>query len=264
MPSAEINGCTVNYELSGRANAPVVMLSHSLASDMALWDAQLEALEGRWRVLRYDTRGHGGSEATPGPYHLDLLGDDAVRLLDHLEIDHVHWVGISMGGMIGQNLALCHADRLRSAALCDTAARIPAEAKPAWEERIALARREGMAPLVEPTLARWFTDAYRARAPEPYRRIRQQILDTDVAGFTGCAAAIMELDYLDRLGEIDLPTLILVGDDDLSTPPPNSEAMHERIAGSELHVIADARHLTCVEQAEAFNSLLLAFLDRYC
>lgn len=259
---AEINGCTLNYQLSGKPGAPAVMLSHSLASSMIMWDAQREALENKFHLLRYDARGHGESEATTGAYTLDMLGEDVIGLLDHLQIEKVHWVGLSMGGMIGQNLALFHADRLHSIALCDTTSQIPEEARPLWDERIELARTQGLAPLAEPTLERWFTDAYRRQAPTPYRRIRQQLFDTDATGFIGCSEAIKELDYLDRLSAIDLPTLILVGDDDLSTPPPNSDAMHAQIIGSSLHVIPHARHLSSVEQPEIFNRLLLDFLIR--
>ena len=257
----EINGLNVSYALSGPESAPVVCLSHSLACSAIMWDPQLAALADGFRVLRYDTRGHGETDAPDGPYTLDQLADDAVALLDALEIDKVHWVGLSMGGMIGQSLGIRHPRRLLSLALCDTLSVVPEEAQSIWTERIETARTQGMSPLCEPTLARWFTPAYRERHPPALDSIRRQILATPVAGYIGCCEAIRRIDYLDRLGGIRLPTCVIVGADDPATPPPASEAIHQRIAGSSLTLIDDAAHLSNVEQPEAFNRALLGFLS---
>jgi len=156
------NGISMHYTLNGPASAPVVTLSHSLATDLSMWEPQVAPLTGRYRVLRYDTRGHGGTDAPAGPYTLAQLADDARALLQALGIERTHFVGLSMGGMIGQQLGLRCPELLRSLVLCDTSSRVPAEARPAWDERIGVAEREGMAPHVEPTIGRWFTPSFAA------------------------------------------------------------------------------------------------------
>ncbi len=254
------NGIQMNYELSGREDAPMVVLSHSLGCNLAMWDPQLESLETHYRVLRYDTSGHGGSDAPAEAYSMDQLGDDAIGLLDALNIDLVHWVGLSMGGMIGQCLALNHAERLLSLALCDTAAVIPDEAQSMWQERIDLVRDKGMEALVQSTLERWFTPPYLSQNPPGVELIRKHFLATPVAGYIGCSEAIRGLNYLERLSEIKTPTLIIVGEDDPGTPVAASEAMHERIPESRLAILMSAAHLSNIEQPEAFNKALMRFL----
>jgi 3-oxoadipate enol-lactonase len=251
---------TTHYELCGPEQAPVVMLSHSLASGMSMWDLQLTALKSRFRILRYDTRGHGGSDVPAGPYRLDDLVADAVALMDALAIRQVHFVGLSMGGMIGQGIALVHPDRLLSLSLCSTSARIPQEAQPVVQERIDTALKEGLRALVDGTLARWFTPGYLKTKPPEVERIRRQFLATPVAGYVGCTEAIRRLDYLEQLARITLSTLIIVGEDDPGTPVSASRAMHERIDGSKLVIIPSAMHLCNIERTEVFNSALAGFL----
>lgn len=255
------NGIEMNYELSKEKDAPVVVLSHSLACSMVMWQPQLEVLESHFRVLRYDMRGHGKSEANEGAYTLEQLAADVIGLLDALELDRVHFVGLSIGGMIGQCLALNYADRLQTLALCDTAAIIPEEAKPLFEERIRRARDQGMEALVEETLERWFTQPYLKQNSPEVERIRNQILATPVAGFIGCSKAILGLNYVERLSQIKLPTLIIVGEDDPGTPVAASEAIHKRIQNSKLVVLPSAAHLCNIEQTDAFNAALLPFLQ---
>jgi 3-oxoadipate enol-lactonase len=254
------NGIQMNYELSGRKDAPVVALSHSLASSLVMWDPQMDALEAYFQVLRYDIRGHGHSEAPAGPYTLELLGDDAIGLLDGLGIDTVHWVGLSMGGMIGQSIALNHPNRLRCLVLCDTAALIAVEAQPIWQERIDTARERGMEPQLQATLERWFTPFFLSMNTKMLTLIQKQFLATPVEGYISCSGAIRKLNYLDRLSEIKIPTLIMVGEDDPGTPVSASEAMQKRILNSRLVVLSSSRHLSNVEQPEAFNDTLLNFL----
>lgn len=254
------NDIEINCEVSGKQDAPVVVMSHSLGSSLAMWNPQMEALESHFRVLRYDLRGHGGSNAPPGAYTLEQLGEDAVCLLDALRIQVAHWVGLSIGGMIGQYLALNHADRLRSLVLCDTAAALPEDAQAMRQQRIGIAREQGMEPLVEPTLERWFTAAFLRRNPPQVELIRRQFLTTPTAGYIGCSEAIGNLNYLKRLFEIKIPTLIIVGEEDPATPVTASEAIHERIPGSRLVVLPSAAHLSNVEQPEAFNRALIDFL----
>lgn len=256
------NGIEHHLAVTGPEQAPVVMLSHSLASSQVMWAPQLPVLEKEFRVLRYDTRGHGASDAPPPPYSLDTLVADALAILDALGVERAHFVGLSMGGMIGQGLALAHPERLLSLSLCDTMAQIPAEAQPTWEERIQKAQNEGMAALADATLERWFTPPFRTGQPDNIAPIRQQILDTPVAGFVGCASAIRALDYLERLSAIAVPTQVLVGADDTGTPVSAAEAIHQRIAGSRLRVLPNAAHLSNIEQSHAFNELLLEFLTK--
>jgi 3-oxoadipate enol-lactonase len=237
------------------------MLSHALATSLEMWSPQLPVLETRFRVLRCDTRGHGGSAAPDGAYSLAQLANDAVAVLDALDIESVHWVGISMGGMIGQALALHHAGRLKSLALCDTAAVVSSSAQPIWRQRIEKARSDGMAALADETLQRWFTASFLAADPPIVRRIRELILSTPVSGFIGCSEAIRRLDFLNRLGDINLPTQIVVGEQDPGTPVAESEAIHRRIKSSRLAIIPSAAHLCNIEQSETFNHILLGFLQ---
>ena len=256
------NGIDINYELTGKKGAPVVMLSHSLACSLVMWQPQMDMLESAFRVLRFDTRGHGDSDAPQGSYSLEQLAMDAIGLMDALKIDRVHFVGLSMGGMIGQSLALDYADRLKSLTLCDTAAIMPDETQPVWQQRIDAAGEKGIKGQVDETLERWFRPEYLQQNPPEVEMIRRQILATPVAGYIGCCEAIRRLKYLDRLSGINLPTLIMVGEEDPGTPVAASEDMHERISDSRLVVLPSARHLSNIEQSEAFNAALMEFLTQ--
>ncbi len=258
-----VKGIEVNCELSGKEGALVVVLSHSLASSLKMWEPQMKMLNAHFQVLRYDTRGHGQSQTTPAPYSLELLGEDAIGLMDQLGLERVHWVGLSMGGMIGQAIALHHPERLLSLSLCDTSAVIPAEAQPIWDERIEGVRTIGMSSQLETTMERWFTPSYLRSNPPMLTLIQKEFLATPPEGYIGCASAIRRLNYLDRLSEIELPTLIMVGEDDPATPVSASQAIHERIKHSKLIVLPSCRHLSNVEQAEAFNAHLIEFLKSY-
>ncbi len=254
------NGISVNYTLDGPMSAPVVTLSHSLATDLSMWEPQMAALTARYRVLRYDTRGHGGTDAPPGAYSLEQLADDARALLRTLGIARTHWIGLSMGGMIGQALALRAPDLFLSLVLCDTSSRIPAEAKPLWQERIKTAETQGMEPLVEPTLGRWFTASFRERRKDVVDPVRAMIRATNPLGYAGCCHAISALDLTDRLSTIKLPTLIVVGEEDQGTPVSASRAIQASISGSRLEIIKSAAHLSNLEQPEAFIAAVMPFL----
>jgi 3-oxoadipate enol-lactonase len=256
----KVNGMQMNYELSGKKGSPVVVLSHSLASSLVMWNPQMDALNPHFQVLRYDIRGHGKSDVPPGPYTLELLAGDIIGLLDALDIERVHFVGLSIGGMIGQSLALNHIHRLRSLALCDSASVIPQEAQPIWQERINKALSKGMEAQIDETMERWFTPSFLKQSSPMLEIIRKQILATSVQGYIGCAEAIRKLNYLDRLSEIKISTLIMVGEDDPGTPVSASEAMHKQLSKSKLVILPSARHLSNIEQAEAFNATLLKFL----
>jgi 3-oxoadipate enol-lactonase len=257
------NGIQINYEMLGQEGGPVVVLSHSLGAGLAMWDPQIEVLAAHYRVLRYDTRGHGRTDAPAEAYTFEMLGDDAIGLLDALGIDVVNWVGLSMGGMIGQCLAVNYPHRLRTLALCDTAAVLSDEFKQTFQERVETVRSKGMQALAQLTLERWFTPPYLQENPPVVEKIRRQFLATPVAGYIGCIEALRHLDYLERLPQIKTPTLIIVGKEDLGTPVAASEAMHDRIPDSRLVVLPSAAHFSNVEQAQAFNNALMGFLEEH-
>ncbi len=258
-----VNDIETNYEISGKHAAPVVVLSHSLGSSAVMWTPQIEELNSEYRVLRYDTRGHGDSSAPDDAYDLDLLGDDAVALLDALDIERAHWVGLSMGGMIGQSIALRYPERLLSLALCDTMAVVPDEMQGVWLERIDTARESGMDALADATMERWFTAAFRSAHAQAVAPIRRQFVATAVAGFVGCCEAIRRLNFLPRLDGIEIPTLVVVGEYDQATPVAAADAMHEQIATSKRVVIPNAAHLSNIEQREVFNTTVLDFLRQH-
>jgi 3-oxoadipate enol-lactonase len=252
------NGIEIHYEFSG--NGPWVTLAHSLATDRTVWDELTKVLSKHFSVLRYDARGHGRSSAPEGDYAFPQLVDDLVGLLDALQIERTHFVGLSMGGMLGQHFALAAPERLDRLAIVSSTSYVPPEARALWDERIAVARREGMQAHVESTLARWFTAPYRAAHPEVMARIGALIATTPVAGFAGWGAAICTLDLTERLGAIKAPTLVVVGAEDTGTPPAASQAIAAAIPGARLEIIPQASHQLEIEQAETFTRLLLDFL----
>lgn len=254
------NGIEIHYEISG--NGPWITLSHSLACNLHMWDDQMALLTKNFKVLRFDTRGHGQSSAPPGDYTLDQMADDVKGLFDALGITRTHWMGLSMGGMIGQTVALKYPGVFQSLMLADTTARRPPNAAQMWGERITAARAQGMAGVLDSTLARWFTAPYKASATDVMARIGAQILSTPVDGFCGACAAIAKVDTLDRLQEIKIPALIIVGEQDHGTPPEMAQAIHANLPGSELVTIANAAHLSNVEQREVFNDAITRFLNR--
>jgi 3-oxoadipate enol-lactonase len=255
------NGVEIAYRFDGPEDGPVVMFSNSLASNLSMWDAQVPALSDKYRLLRYDQRGHGGSEATQPPYSFDLLLEDARALIRALGLGPVHFCGLSMGGMTGQLFGAKYPDMLRSLILCDTSSRM---ADPSvWAPRIKAARGDGMASLAPSTLERWFTAPYRAKAKREIERVGAMIASTPVDGFVGCCNAIAAMDQTHLLAGIKTPTLIIVGADDPSTTVAQSETIHREIVGSKLVVLKNAAHLSNIEQADEFNAALRAFLDKH-
>lgn len=255
---ARIDDIDVRYEITG--GGPWLTLSHSLAVNLDMWAPQLAALEGRFRVLRYDTRGHGDTSAPPAPYTLERLADDAHGLLRHLGIGRTHWLGLSMGGMIGQTLAVRHPEVLDRVVLADTTGRMPAAAAATWAERVRTARSEGLQALEQPTLSRWFTEPFRHAQPALMARVGAMIRATPVEGYAGCCAAIAATDLLDALARQRSPALVIVGAQDEATPPAAAEAIVRHWPGASLRVIPDASHLSNLEQPERFNEAVLAFL----
>jgi 3-oxoadipate enol-lactonase len=255
------NSIEVNYEVHGKEGAPWLVLSHSLACSVRMWDPQIAALQDRYRILAYDTRGHGGTEAPKGEYSLELLADDLFSLLRELKIKTPHFCGLSMGGMIGQTFALKYPGVFRSLTLADTTSRYPAEAWPQWQERIRTAEAKGMAPLAQPTLERWFTEPFRKSNAAAVEAVRKLILATPVAGYVGCCYAIPKIDLTARLKEIKCPLLVIVGEQDPGTPPAMAREIHDNAPGSKLAVLPQAAHLANLEQPERFTRALAEFLS---
>jgi 3-oxoadipate enol-lactonase len=254
------NGIDTHYTIEG--DGPWLAMSHSLACNIAMWDEQASLLAKRFKVLRYDTRGHGRSEAPRGAYTLEQLADDAKALFDAVGARDVHWVGLSMGGMIGQTLALKYPGTLKSLVLADTTSRYAPEAAPQWAERIRIAESQGMDALTEPTIGRWFTAGFRAAKPERVKQVAESIRSTPVPGYVGCCNAIPKIDLTARLKEIKLPALVIVGEQDPGTPVAMARAIQENLPGAELVIIPNAAHLSNIERPEAFNRALGAFYDR--
>jgi 3-oxoadipate enol-lactonase len=253
------NGININYKLEGAVNAPVVVLSNSLLSNYHMWDDQIEALTNKFQVLRYDTRGHGGTDAPTTPYSLDIFVEDVIGLLDGLGIEKVHFVGLSMGGFLAQPLAVKYPDRLLSLVLCDTACHMPVPA--VWDDRIAAAQKGGVESLVDGNLERWFTVPFRNAGGAQLEAIKKMIAATSLQGFVNCVNAFKEMSQCDILGEIKTPTLVIVGADDPSCPVAAAEILHAGIVGSQLEIIPDAAHLPNIEQKDQFNEILLKFLN---
>lgn len=258
MPTLRANGIDIHYRIEG--SGPWVTLSHALTTDLTLWDSLAAALAEHLTVLRYDTRGHGATTAPPPPYDFASLVGDLLGLLDALGVERTHFVGLSMGGMIGQHFALAAPQRLDRLVVANSISRVPPETAAIWQQRIDQAKAEGTAAMAPATLERWFTAPYRAAHPDVMDRIARLIAATPVAGYAGCAEAIRRLDITNRLGAVAAPTLVLVGADDPGTPPAVSRSIAEAIPGARLEIIPSASHLSCVEQEAVFNRLVADFL----
>lgn len=259
MNRIKANGIDTSYKMEGPADAPVLMLSNSLLTDYGMWDAQVPAFTRKYRLLRYDSRGHGGTQATSGPYSMDMLVDDVVGLLDALDVRKVHFLGLSKGGMVAQLLAAKHGDRLLSVALCDTACQMPPAS--VWEDRIKLAQAKGTSAFVKPMTERWLTEGFRAQHPEILAKLGAMISRTSVDGVVGSAHAIKDMDHLPILSSITVPALVVVGEQDMGTPVAAAEVLHREIRQSKMVVIKNAAHLPNIEQTETFNTAVLEFLN---
>jgi 3-oxoadipate enol-lactonase len=248
----------LHHRLDGPDDAPVLMLSNSLGTNLAMWEDQLAALAGRFRVLRYDQRGHGRSPATPGPYTMAELAADALDLLDRLGLERVSFCGVSLGGMTGMWLAINSPERLERLALCCTSAHLPP--REMWTERAATVRAHGIEAVVDAQLERWFTPALAELRPEALERTRQALLDTPAEGYAGCCEAIAAHDLRGELGAIRTPTLVLAAAADPATPPEHGRLIAAGIGGARLVVLEQGRHLAAVERPEEFSREVLAHL----
>ncbi|MGH7156490.1 MAG: alpha/beta fold hydrolase [Acetobacteraceae bacterium] len=258
-----LNGRRIHYDLAGPDDGPTVCFTHSLAADGGMWAEQLSPLlEYGFRVLRLDMRGHGGSEPVPGSYSMSALAQDVADALTVLDIPRVHYVGLSIGGMIGQAFALDHAPALISAMWCDTLPSSPRWAKEGWDQRMGTVRQTGsLESLADATMERWFTDGFKSSAPGRWKQLRDTIAATTPDGYLGCCDAILDFDFSDRLPDVKLPVLVVCGADDLGTPALENRRIAELVPDARYEEIAEARHFPNVEQREAFNQVLLDWLD---
>ena len=261
VEKVRVGDIDIAYRWDGAADGPVLMMAHAMGTSHRLWDPQVPALEERYRVLRYDWRGHGDTDAPPGPYTLDQFEGDAVGLMDALGLPSVHWVGISTGGMIGQGLAINHATRVATLTLCNTTSQSSPWYRNWVAERQAVVKQDGMDPVWDMTKRLWFTDGFVDGGGSAYEAVRDVFVRTPVPGYLGGTSAVADLAYRDRLHEISCPPRIIGAGDDPATPIEQSYEIRDRISGATLEVIEGQRHFSNVEVPELFNVILSRGLE---
>ena len=259
MKKIQVNGIEMNYQVDGPENASVVMMSNSLMSNLKMWDCTIPAFTDKYRVVRYDTRGHGATQTTPGPYSIQTLAADAAALIQALGVGPVHFMGLSMGGMIAQYLGANYPDLVLSLTLCDTASEMPPRSL--WEERLQIATTQGIQGLAEGTIKRWFNQGFIEHAPQEVQKVREMILGTSVDGYVACACAVRDMAQSTMLLKVKKPSLVLVGRQDPACTVDQGMVIHKLIEGSQYVIIEDAAHLSNIEQPEAVNQVVRKFID---
>lgn len=261
--TATINGISMRYDVQGPADGPAVVLHHPLATNLTFWDELMAVLTPTYRVVRFDARGHGTSDAPAGRYDFQVLASDVVALMDHVGMTRAAYLGLSMGGMVGQFLGLDHASRFNSLMLVSTSSRTAPEMRSLWKDRVVVAREKGMASQVEPAMARWVAAATKTNKPHLVARFAAMIEATPLEGYAGWCGAIEFLDATDRLGAIKLPTRVIVGAVDPATPVAAAEVIHKAIPGSDLVVLPDVSHMLSSEDPASFHAAVLPFLKQH-
>jgi 3-oxoadipate enol-lactonase len=258
MHILKVGEARIHYALEGQNAAPVLVFSNSLGTNYSMWDPQTAAFAKKFRILRYDTRGHGQSSQTPGPYSIEQLGKDVLALLDALDLDRVSFVGLSMGGMIGMWLGANAPDRLNRLVLCNTGAKIgTAEA---WNARIDAVEKRGMSAVAAAVVERWFTPAFRQKAPEAIAGVFKILEGTNPSGYAACCAAVRDFDFREQLSKVRTPTLVISGAHDPATPPSDGRFLAQRIPSAK-YVELNAAHLSNIEDADHFTLELSAFVN---
>lgn len=257
MPFVDLNNMHTCFEWSGGEGLPDLVLSNSLGADLSMWNPQIEEFSRRFRVLRYDTRGHGGSATTDGPYTIEQLGGDVITMLDALNIRHAAFCGLSMGGLIGQWLAIHAPQYIDQLILANTAARIGTVER--WNARIRAVLEEGMQAAVPSILERWFTHEYRALAPEAVAAAGRMLEAANPRGYAACCEALRDMDEEEFVHRIDVPTLVIAGAKDTATPPAEGMSLADRIAGAQ-YLCLNAAHLSNIEAAGEFTAAVTGFL----
>jgi 3-oxoadipate enol-lactonase len=254
----EVDGARINCRVDGAAGAPVLVMSNSLGTDIAMWEPQIAALARTFRVIRYDTRGHGTSETTPGPYTIDRLGRDVVGVLDALEVERAHFCGLSLGGMTGMWLGIHAPERIARLVLANTAAVIGPPDN--WNARIEKVRAGGMAAISRAVVERWFTPAFIAAHAAETASMIQMMERQPADGYVACCAAVRDMDQRSGIAAIRAPTLVIAGTLDLATPPADGRFLAESIQGAQ-YTELPAAHISNIEAAAAFSAALLPFLN---
>jgi 3-oxoadipate enol-lactonase len=251
-------GGRIHYELTGPSRSSVFVLSNSLGTNFSMWDPQISELNQKWRVLRYDTRGHGQSAITPGPYSMAQLGRDVLDLLGALNVATFAFCGLSMGGMIGMWLAVHAPERLQKLVLCSTAAKIGTAET--WNARIETVRKGGMKSIATATMERWFTARFRSQRPDTVERIKQIVERANPEGYIACCGALRDCDLRDSISGIRTPTLVISATHDPATPPSDGRFLSDHIRGAR-YIELDAAHLSNIEQPAKFTVDLVNFLS---
>ena len=253
--------CEVSHDLLGQPDAPPVVLSCSLGTDRSMWDPQIAALSERHLVVRYDLRGHGASAAPPGPYAISDLGGDVLALLDRLEIERATLCGVSIGAMTSMWVAAHAPERVERVVLCCTSSKFGVQAARVYRERAGLVLEQGVEPVADGALERWFTAPFRAANPELMAQVRSGLTGTSGVGYAGCCEALTAMDLTPELGAIRAPTLVISGAADPATPPEHGRAIADGVAGARFELIEDAAHLANIEKAEEVTPLIRGFID---
>ncbi len=256
-----VNGATLAAKVSGAGDKPWIVLSNSLGTTADMWSPQMSLLKSERRVLRYDTRGHGCSSAPESPYGFDDLVGDLVGLMDHFGIETADIMGLSLGGMTALGVGLDHPDRVNRIICADARADAPAGFREGWDQRIEAVRHGGIKRLVEGTMDRWFTPAFRENDPTAVERATDMLLVTASEGYIGCAHALKELDYLKRLGDMIPPVMYIVGSEDSGAPPETMRAMADATPVSRFVEIPHAAHIANIEKPREFNAAIADWLD---
>ena len=256
--TVDVGDCLIYVAMDGPHNAPHLMLSNSLGSDLTMWEPQLAAFSEHFRVIRYDSRGHGKSGAPHGPYTMERLGRDAVRVLDHLRIEKTNWCGLSMGGMVGQWLGANAPSRIDKLILSNTTSYYAD--KQSWTNRIEFVRANGIQAMALPWMERWFSAKFREREPATIAQATEMLLSTDLEGYVGCCAAVRDMDHRALLSAIKAPTLIIAGLFDSATPLEVHEFIYKQIAGAKMRSLR-ASHLSNIEQPDEFSDTVLQFMS---
>jgi len=257
MPFAELKDGRIHYNLAGPANAPVLVLSNSLGTNLSMWDAQMPELTKKFRVLRYDKRGHGQSWIPPAPYTIEQLGRDVIALLDFVQVDTVDFCGLSIGGQTGMWLGVNAPKRLKKLILCNTGAKIGNPE--VWNGRIDAVQKGGVKVVSAAVVERWFTAGFRAKDPDSISRVQRMLESTNAEGYAGCCAAVRDFDYREKLSAIQTPTLVLAGTHDPATPPADGRFVAEKIRGAR-YVELNAAHLSNIEDRDRFTAEIGHFL----
>jgi 3-oxoadipate enol-lactonase len=259
MPTVQSNGCPIYYEVEGDANKPTLMLCNSLGTTLHMWDGQMGDALKHFRVVRYDRRGHGKSGAPAGAYTMDMLGRDALAVLDAAKIEKTNWCGLSMGGMVGMWLGAKAPQRVSRLILSNTAAYM--ENKQIWNDRIALVKEKGLGAIADGTMERWFTRDFREREPKKVAPVREMFVATSVDGYVGCGQAVRDMDHREIIKTIHAPTMVIAGKQDAGTTVEMAEAIRKSIPGASM-TLFDAAHIANIECQHDYTEAMIGFLTQ--